>query len=163
MQQDNCAGVLSQTLTSSPCIKQILSARIRTPYHNDVVMVGHSSIHLREFMPTGDLSNVIAQLELGTQILSAKVISAEARVVPVSDPVLDNGRDEIQFSIKGEPCDPSQPPQIVVLSTALSELVFVYAKILPNGTSQFVHARRHLLGGRQWPRKYGKHLAVDSE
>lgn len=163
MQGDKHAGVLSQTLASSPCIKQILSARIRTPHHNDVVMVGYSTIHLREFMSTGDLSNVIAHLELGAQILSAKVISAEERVISVSDPILDNGRDEVQFLIKGEPCGNSQPPQVVVLSTVLSELVFVYARNLPNGSTQFVHARRHIMGGKHWPRKYGKHLAIDSE
>ena len=126
-------------------------------------MVGHSSIHLREFMPTINLSNVIAQLDLGTQILSAKVISAESRVVKVDNPKLINGSEETRFYINGELWDASQPPQIVVLSTASSELVFVYAKILSNGFSQFVHARRHILGGRHWPRKYGKHLAVDSE
>lgn len=143
-------------------MRQVLSARIRTPYHNDVVMVGHSSLHLREFMPSMDLSNVIAHLDLGTQILSAKVISAEARVVKVADPALLEGREETQFFLQGEPWDASQPPQIVVLSTASSELVFVYAKVLSNGSSQFVHARRHILGGRHWPRKYGKHLAIDS-
>lgn len=163
MQTDTHAGILSQTLTSSPCIKQVLAARVRTPYHNDVVMVGYSSIHLREFMATGDLSNVIAHLELDTQILSAKVISAEARVTSVADPELESGRDEIRFFVKGQPCEDTQPPQLVVLSTALSDLVFVYARILSNGSTQFVHARRHIMGGRHWPRTYGKQLAVDSE
>lgn len=114
-------------------------------------------------MPSMDLSNVIAHLDLGTQILSAKVISAEARVVKVADPALLEGREETQFFLQREPWDASQPPQIVVLSTASSELVFVYAKVLSNGSSQFVHARRHILGGRHWPRKYGKHLAIDSQ
>lgn len=163
MQQDDYAGVLSQTLTSSACITQILPARVRTAYHNDVVMVGHSSIHLREFMPNGILSNVIAHLELGTQILSANVVSADAREVEVLHPLLNLGSTEIQFSINGEPYDPTQPPQIVVLATALSELVFVYARILANGSSQFVYARRHILQFGSWPRKYGRHLAVDSQ
>lgn len=163
MQQNNCAGVLSQTLTSSPCITHILPARVRTARHNDVVMVGHSSIHLRELMPNGILSNSLAHLELGTQILSANVISADAREVAVLDPVLGYGRGEIHFSIEGEPCDPAHPPQIVVLATALSDLVFAYARILTDGSSQFVYARRYVLQLKHWPRKYGRHLAVDSQ
>ncbi|KAK5316870.1 hypothetical protein LTR70_006117 [Exophiala xenobiotica] len=164
MEQDNAAGVLSQTLASSPCIKSILPARIRSPLLNDVVLVGHSSIHLREFMQTGALSNIIADLELGVQVLSAKVISAEEYVLPTEDAILENGRDEIRYKVRGQPCDDSQPPQIVVLSTALGELVYVYAKTLLNGNVQFVHARRHVLGGDyHWPRKYGKQLAVDPQ
>lgn len=96
-------------------------------------------------------------------MLSARVISAEAHEVSVPDPSLLHGTSEIQFSIKGEPCDATEPPQIVILSTELSELVFVYARILVNGSSQFVHARRPILSGRHWPRKFGRHLAVDSE
>lgn len=164
MGEDNTAGVLSQTLASSPCIKSILPARIRSPLLNDVVLVGHSSIHLREFMQTGALSNAIADLELGVQILSAKVISAEEYVLSTEDAILENGRDEIRYKIRGQPCDDSQPPQIVALSTALGELVYVYAKTLLGGNVQFVHARRQILGhGYQWPRKYGKQLAVDPQ
>lgn len=163
MQQNNHAGVLSQTLASSPCITQILPARVRDVHHNDVVMVGHSSIQLREFRSNGSLSNVIARLELGTQILSANVISADAHEDEGVHPVLHYGVAKIHFSINGEPYDPTQPPQIVVLATALSELVFAYAKNLSNGTSQFVYARRFVLHIRNWPRKYGRHLAVDSK
>ncbi|KAK5943981.1 hypothetical protein PMZ80_003262 [Knufia obscura] len=164
MDQDSTAGVLSQTLASSPCIKSILPARIRSPLLNDVVLVGHSSIHLREFMQSTALSNIIADLELGVQILSAKVISAEEYVLSTEDAILENGRDEIRYKIRGQPCDDSQPPQIVVLSTALGELVYVYAKTLLNGSVQFVHARRQILGdGYHWPRKYGKQLVVDPQ
>lgn len=161
MQQNNHAGVLSQTLASSPCITQILPARVRDVHHNDVVMVGHSSIQLREFRSNGSLSNVIARLELGTQILSANVVSADAHENEGVHPALHYGVAKIHFSIDGEPYDPTQPPQIVVLATALSELVFAYAKNLSNGTSQFVYARRFVLHIRNWPRKYGRHLAVD--
>ena len=156
-------GVLSQTLASSPCIKTVLSARIRSPASNDVVFVGHSSIHLREFTQEGHLTNVITELELGVQILAAKVVSAEEHVLSTEDAILENGRDEVRYKIRGQPCDDSQPPQIVVLSVASSELVFVYARTLPNGTVQFVYAKRHILGSVHWPRKYGKHLAVDTE
>lgn len=163
MEKHNYTGVLSQTLTSSPCITHILPARVRTAHHNDVVLVGHSSVHLRELMPNGILSNAIAHLELSTQILSANVVSADAREVQVFDPVLLEGKGEIQFSIDGEPCDPTQPPQIVVLATAMSELVFIYARFLANGSTQFVYARRYVLHLKHWPRKYGRHLAVDSQ
>ncbi|KAK6377080.1 hypothetical protein LTR64_000459 [Lithohypha guttulata] len=164
-QREVHGGILSQTLASSPCIKAILSARIRSPSLNDVVLVGHSSIHLREFTQTGQLTNVITGLELGVQILSAKVISAEAHVLSTEDAILENGRDEVRFEIRGQPCEETQPPQIVVLSIASGELVFVYAKNLPNGSSQFVYARRHVLQaeGIHWPRKCGRHLAIDTK
>lgn len=163
MQADNHAGVLSQTLASSPCIKAILAARIRSPLSNDVVFVGHSSIHLREFTQDGRLTNIITGLEFNVQILAAKVVSAEALVLPLQDAILENGKDEVRYKIRGELCDDSQPPQILVLSIASGELLFVYARNLPNGTAQFVYAKRYIIGGRLWPRKYGKHLAIDME
>lgn len=163
--QHRHGGILSQTLASSPCIKAILSARIRSPSLNDVVLVGHSSVHLREFTPSGQLTNIITGLELGVQILSAKVISAEAHVLPTEDAILEHGRDEVQFEIKGQPCEDDRPPQIVVLSIASGELVFLYAKNLSNGSAQFVYAKRHVLhsSGPHWPRKCGKHLAIDTK
>lgn len=155
-------GVLSQTLASSPCIKTILPAKIRSALHNDIVLVGHSSIHLREFLPIGQLSNVIASLEFGAQILAATVISAEEYTISIEDAILANGRDEVRYRIRGEAVDDSQPPQIVVLSIASGELVYVYAKDLPTDTTRFVYARRYIMGGFHWPSKYGKHLAIDS-
>lgn len=165
MQRDSQQGILSQTLASSPCIKAILSARIRSPSLNDVVLVGHSSVHLREFTQSGQLTNVVTGLEIGVQILSAKVISAEAYVLSTEDAILENGRDEVQFKIRGQPCEEDQPPQIVVLSIASGELVFLYAKNLPNGSAQFVYAKRHVLhtSGLHWPRKCGRHLAIDTK
>ena len=106
---------------------------------------------------------MIADLEVGVQVLSAKVISAEEYTISIEDAILDNGRDEVRYRIRGQTCDDTQPPQIVVLSIASSELVFVYAKNLPNGTTRFVYAKRHILGGMHWPAKYGKHLAIDSK
>lgn len=154
-------GVLSQTLASGPCIKAILPARIRTQISNDVVMVGYSSIHLREFTQSGQLTNVVAELELGVQILAAKVISAESYFLSFPDAILENGRDEVRFKIRGEPCEDDQPPQIVVLSVASSELVFLYARNLPNGEVQFIQARRSILGGLPLPVPFGKQLAID--
>lgn len=154
-------GILSQTLAPGPCIKAILSARIRNPAANDVVMVGYSSVHLREFTQSGQLTNVIGELELGVQILAAKVVSAEAYLLPLPDALLENGKDEVHFKIRGQPCNEIDPPQIVVLSVASSEFIFLYAKNLPNGEVQFIHARRSILGNLPLPRAYGKHLAID--
>jgi len=156
-------GVLSQTLASSPCIKTILPAKVRSALYNDIVLVGHSSIHLREFLSIGQLSNVIASLELGVQILAAKVISAEAHTIPIEDAILANGRDEVRYKLRGQDYDDTLPPQIIVLSIASSELVFAYAKNLPTGTARFVYAKRHIMGNMHWPSKYGKNLAIDSE
>ena len=161
--QDSSPGVLSQTLNTSPSIKWVLPARIRSPLLNDIVFVGQCSIHLREFSSNGQLTEPVATLELGEHILAARVISAKAHTVALPDAILESGRDEVRFTIDGEPCDDSQPPQIVVLSTTASELVYLYAHVLPSGGSRFVYARKRLLGGISLPEKYAKHLAIDPE
>ena len=163
MRSSNLRGLLSQTLASSPVIRTVLPARVRSPLLNDVVFVGHSSIHLREFTQTGCLSNVIADLEIGTQILSAKVVSAEEHILSTEDAILENGRDETRYKIRDEPCPDDQPAQIVVLSLTTGDLVFVYAKTSANGQVNFIHARRQILPTKSLQKKYGRLLAVDSE
>lgn len=163
MSNDRHGGLLSQTLASSPCIKFILPARIRSALHNDVLMVGHSAIYLQEFLPISQLSNSIATWELGVQILAAKVISAQEIVVTVEDEILSEGKDEVHFKIKGEPVDEAEPPQIVVLSIATGELIYLYARQVIDGSTHFIHARRHILRPSIWPDRYGKHLAIDPE
>lgn len=156
---DGSAGILSQTLASSPYTNSVFPAKIRTAANNDVVFVGHSSIHLRELTELAQLTKVLAHLELGVRILAAEVISAESEVITQEDAIF--AQDVVKYTINGDQCPSDQPPQIVVLSIATGELIFLYARTLLNGHTNFVYARRKIHRGIPWASKYGKHLAVD--
>ncbi|KAK4916338.1 hypothetical protein LTR66_017025, partial [Elasticomyces elasticus] len=154
-------GVLTQTLTSSPAVKTILPAKIRSPSLNDVVFVGHTAIHLHQFFPNAHVSSKIASLELGTQILAAKVVSAEAQTVSVEDIILGMEKDEVRYKIGEDYVEDGNPPQILVLSLATGELAFVYAKTSPDHSSHFVYAKRKIAGFGLAQRSYGKHMVID--
>lgn len=157
-------GILSLTLSPSPVIRWILPARIRSRRHNDVVFVGSTYVHLLEFFDTGRLSETIAKLDFGTQILGAKVISAKHEVIPMMSAILDQEWDEERFLIRGMPIDDDQPPQILVLATALNELIYIYAKTShDNNSARLVFAKRSLLEDSDISEKYLRHMAIDLE
>jgi len=157
------SGIISRTLSPSPTVRWILSARIRSTSKNDVVFVGENFIQLREFLGNGQLADATAKLDFGARILSAKVISAQLEIIPFLHQVLKQERDELRYIIKGKPVNGSQPPQILVLATTSNEVVYVYAKESPAGNIKFVYAKRRLLGGVSMAESYGKNMAVDSE
>lgn len=157
-------GLLSQTLAPSPVVRWILPARIRSRRHRDIVFVGNTYIQLREFLPTGTLTDVTAKLDLRTHILSAKVISAKVEKVPTLDAVLAQEVDEERFIIKGKPCSNEQPPQILVLGTANNELIYVYAKTIGgSNAAEFIYAKRALLLGVSMSPRFTRHIAIDPE
>lgn len=156
-------GILSQTLAPSPHVRWILPARIRSRQYHDVVFVGESCIQLREFLPSGQLADATAKLNIGAQIMAAKVISAKSEKVPIVDAVLDQEWDEDRFLINGKVCSDDQPPQLVVLCTAAGELVYVYAKFAIDTGVRLVFAKRTILHGVSMFSKYGKHMAIDQE
>jgi hypothetical protein len=127
-----------------------------------VIFVGATFVQLHEFLDTGQLVNTTAKLDFGTQITDAKVISAEIKVVPVVDAILKQERDQEWYSIRGEPVNHKQPPQILVLVTLDNDLIYVYAREDPNGDVRFVFAKRSLLRGVGLPSSQCRYLAVDS-
>ena len=154
-------GVLSQSLHPSPTIRLILPARIRSKAQNDVVFVGENFIQLREFLPTGQLADVTAKVDLGTQILSAKVISSKTQLESSVDQIIKqeldddydvNGSDQITF-----------PPQLLIVSTIACSVVFLFAKNRAPGVVEFVFAKRKLLSDAAMEEQYAKHIAVDHE
>jgi hypothetical protein len=158
-------GILSRTITSSQAVRWILPARIRSPLKNDVVFVGETSIQLKEFITTGPthLADVTAKLELQTEILAANVISAKLEPIPVLEATINQSGDEERFAINGEPIQDDHPAQILVLSTASSHLIFVYAHEQLDGSCHFVYAKREVVGGHRPALKLGRSLAVDPE
>lgn len=155
-------GILSQSLHPSPTIRLILPARIRCKAQNDVVFVSENFIQLREFLPTGQLADITAKVDLGSQILSAKVISSKAYAESLVDQIIkqeldddyENGNDSDQIAF---------PPQLLVVSTVACNIVFLFAKNRGPGVVEFVFAKRKLLADASAEGQYARHLAVDHE
>ena len=150
------AGFLSQTLHTSSTIRYILPARIRSKRQNDVVFVGESSIQLREFLPSGQLADVSAKVDLGAQILAARVISTWTEPLPFVEQVIkqeceDDAESDCQIL----------PSELLVISMASSELIFLYARDTVVGTARFIYAKRKLPADVALPERFGKHLTVD--
>ena len=154
-------GLLSQTLSTSPTIRWILPAKVRSQIHNDVIFVGDNFIQLREFHDNCQLADVTAKLDLGSKVLDAKVISLESEIIPVDEQILLQRQDEEHFIIEGEPIEDTLPPQLLVVSLTTGYILYLYARQRFNGDVQFVYAKRMLLTDVPLPRRYGQQIAVD--
>jgi len=162
MQVPEVVGILSQSLHPSPTIRLILPARIRCKAQNDVVFVGEDFIQLREFLPTGQLADVTAKVDLGSQILSAKVISSQIHAESLVDQIIKQELDEDYCGINGSD-QVTLPPQLLVVSTVACNIVFLFAKNRAPGVVEFVFAKRKLLADAPVEGQYAKHVAVDHE
>jgi hypothetical protein len=165
MAQRGAIGLLSQTLSPSPTVRWILPARIRSKSQNDVVFVGENFVQLREALPSGYLSDVTAKLALGAGILAAKVISAKLELVPIVEQILNQTREgeRERYTIKGREIDEETPPQIVLLTLATNDLVFLFAKDFAMGKTRFVYAKKPFLQNVSLAERFGAYIAVDPE
>lgn len=158
-------GLLSQTLSPSSTIRWILPARIRSKLQNDVVFVGENFVQIREALPNGYLSDVNAQLSLGAAILAAKVISAKLELVPIVEQILNQTREgeRERYTIRGSEIGEDTPPQIVLLTLATNDIVFLLAKDTAFGKTRFLYAKKHFLRNVSLSEKHGALIAVDPE
>ena len=158
-------GLLSRTLSSSETTKWILPARIRSPAKDDLIFISDTSIQLREFVTQSQahLSDITGKLDFQTQILAAKVVSAHREPLPVLEATLKQTVEDSRFVLRGKPVPEDEPPQLLALSTASSEIIIVYAKDLYDGSVSFRYARRPLLGGVDLPCRFCRQMAVDPE
>lgn len=158
-------GILSKTLSSSPCVRWILPARIRSPLKNDLAFVGDTSVQLRGFISKGDphLAEATCKLDLDVTILAATVISSEIETVPTLDQTIHQTVEDEKFTINGRPVSADEPPQVLVLSTSSCELFFLYVQEAHDGSLRFVYAKRPLLSGTDLGQQLGIHLARDPE
>lgn len=158
-------GLLSQTLSPSSTIRWILPARIRSKLQNDVVFVGENFVQIREALPNGYLSDVNAQLSLGAAILAAKVISAKLELVPIVEQILNQTREgeRERYTIRGSEIGEDTPPQIVLLTLATNDIVFLFAKDTAFGKTRFLYAKKHFLRNVSLSEKHGALIAVDPE
>jgi hypothetical protein len=164
VQVPEVVGILSQSLHPSPTIRLIVPARIRSKTQNDVVFVGENFIQLREFLPTGQLADVTAKVDLGSQILSAKAISSKAwtQADPYIDEIIKQELDDDYYEVNSAEQE-AFPPQLLVVSTVACSIVFLFAKNRGPGVVEFVCAKRKLLADTPVEAEYAKHVAVDHE
>lgn len=158
-------GLLSRTLSSSPCTRWIIPARIRSPSKNDLAFVGETSVHLREFISKGEphLAEATCKLDLRVTILAADVISSKIESVPSLEQTLQQTVEDEKFTVNGRPVSEHEPPQVLVLSTAACELIFLYVHQEYDGSNRFVYAKRSLLAGVDLEQQLGIHLVRDPE
>ena len=159
--QKRPTGILSQTLAPSPTIRWILPARIRSPLHNDVVFVGETFLQLREFHYDGPLADVTAKYNVGSQILAADVLSADKEAIPVLEQVLEQKHETERFLINGKPVANDVPPQILVITIATGQVLFLYAKTPYQGDTHFFPAKLTMPREVASSQSFGRQVAVD--
>lgn len=147
-------GLLSQTLVSSPIIQLILPARLRSKHQNDVVFVGERHIQIKEALSGIHLEDVNSESDFDAYIMAAKVINvstelpweAQMKLAASKAAVTDPGsRQEL-------------PPQIMVLSLASRELVFLY---FSSTSGHFIHHHRPLPNDVSTFERFGRNIAVE--
>jgi hypothetical protein len=158
-------GIISKTLSSSPCVRWILPARIRSPLKNDLALIGDTSIELREFISHDKphLAEATCKLDLSVNILAATVISSTIETVSTLEQTLHQTVEDEKFTINGHLVGEDEPAQILVLSTSSCELYFLYVHQAYDGSNRFIYAKRPLLVGTNLSQQLGVHLAKDPE
>ena len=158
-------GLLSRTLSSSPIIKWILPARIRSPSKHDVLFIGDNSVHLREFVYGGEprLAEPLCSITFEAEVMAADIVSATISIADTEELIVRQSVESEHFSNNGRPVEEGEPAQILLLSTTKSELIFVYAREDFDGTVRFIHATRPIYGGIGSPERPGRFLAHDPE
>ncbi|RMZ40289.1 hypothetical protein AFCA_003897 [Aspergillus flavus] len=146
-------GLLSRTLIPSPIIQWILPARLRSEHQNDVVFIGERSLQIKEAVSGFHLEDVTSKSDFDSNIMAAKVINvgtelpweAQMKLGASAAPV----NSEPQIGL---------PPQILLLSLASRELVFLYYSM---SSDQFIHHHRPLPSDVSTFERFGRNIAVE--
>ncbi|EAW08328.1 protein thtA [Aspergillus clavatus NRRL 1] len=148
-------GLLSQTLVSSPIIQWVLPARLRSKYQNDVVFVGERHIQIKEALSGVHLEDVNSKSDFDAYIMAAKVINVSTELPWEAQMKLAAHNATAPTNL-----DPRQelPPQILVLSLASRELVFIYYSTT---SGQFIHHHRPLPNDVSTFERFGRNIAVE--
>lgn len=146
-------GLLTHTFVSSPIIQWILPARLRSKYQNDVVFVGERCLQIKEAISGTHLEEVTTKSDFDAYIMAAKVINVSTELPW-----------EVQMKAASSTADASLdarhelPPQIMVLSLASKELVFLcYSR----AAGQFIHYHRPLPSDVSTFERFGRNIAVE--
>ena len=154
-------GLLSTTQMHSPVVKQILPARIRGSLFNDLLFIGEDIVHITEIQPTGSIQYIGNKTGFGSRIRVAAVIGKRLEDHEDTHPPF-NGDSMSTSSEDRAPNVTELPPQILVLSLASGELLFLFARYnCELGTLSFVQSHVPMPLGRLPLLQPGRYLAVD--
>lgn len=146
-------GIFTQTVLPSPVIQWILSARLRSKHHNDVVFVGQQRIQIKEAALGGYLEFVTEKTDFGGTIVQAKALNVSTQL-PWESQLRSDG------IAGGKGVDPELlddlPAQILVVTLDLKQILFLCCS-----HNTFITFRRPLPVNVSLPEKFGRHVAVD--
>jgi len=154
-------GLLSLTQTHSTVAKQLLPARIRDSAFNDLLVIGEDVVYIAEIQPNGFLKYVAKKKAFGSRIRAAVVIGKRLEdrddtYQPYNGDSMSTSSEDVSLNIT------ELPPQILVLSLASGELLFLFARYNRElGTLGFVQSHVQTPLGRLPMLQPGRHLAVD--
>ncbi|KAL2826812.1 mono-functional DNA-alkylating methyl methanesulfonate N-term-domain-containing protein [Aspergillus cavernicola] len=146
-------GLLTHTLVSSPIIQWILPAHLRSKDQNDVVFVGERSLQIKEAILGTHLEEVTSKSDFDAYIMAAKVINISTELPWEAQMRLGSSSTDATSELQKD-----LPPQIMVLSLASKELVFLYYS---NIAGQFIHYHRPLPSDVSTFERFGRNIAVE--
>jgi hypothetical protein len=146
------AGLLTRTIAQSPVIRWILHARIRRKQYNDVVFVGDHFIQVKQVRNHGNLELVATKNDFDARIRAARTFSNVTE------------SDDDDFLVKTEDedrRDERTPPQCIVLTTDMNDLLFIHLADAGNGDYRFVQQSCPMPTFNRTLFQPGEHLAID--
>ncbi|KAL4871608.1 hypothetical protein BDV12DRAFT_164059 [Aspergillus spectabilis] len=146
-------GLLTHTLVSSPIIQWILPARLRSNLQNDVVFVGERSLQIKEAIAGTHLEEVTSKSDFDAFIMAAKMINVSKELPWEAQ--MKIGSSNADAATKSQK---DLPPQIMVLSLASKELVFLYYS---STAGRFIHYHRPLPSDVSTFERFGRNIAVE--
>ncbi|KAF5860733.1 hypothetical protein ETB97_001174 [Aspergillus alliaceus] len=146
-------GILSHTLMPSPIIQWILPARLRSGHQNDVVFVGERSLQIKEAVSGIHLEDVTSKSDFDSNIMAAKVINVGTELPWEAQMKMGT----TSTAVDSEP-QIDLPPQILLLSLASRELVFLYYS---TSNDRFIHHHRPLPNDVSTFERFGRNIAVE--
>ncbi|KAL5339318.1 mono-functional DNA-alkylating methyl methanesulfonate N-term-domain-containing protein [Aspergillus crustosus] len=146
-------GLLTHTLVSSPIFQWILPARLRSNLQNDVVFVGERSLQIREAIAGTHLEEVTSKSDFDAFIMAAKVINVSTELPWEAQMKMGSSNADATTKTQKD-----LPPQVMVLSLASKELVFIYYS---STASQFIHYHRPLPSDVSTFERFGRNIAVE--
>ncbi|KAL4929473.1 protein thtA [Aspergillus undulatus] len=145
-------GLLTHTLVPSPIVQWILPARLRSKIQNDVVFVGERNLQIKEAIAGTHLEDVTSKSDFDASIMAAKVINISTELPWEAQMRIGSGAADVASELQ------NPPPQIMVLSLASKDLVFLYYS---SNAGQFVHYHRPLPSDVSTFERFGRNIAVE--
>ncbi|KAL2887114.1 thermotolerance protein [Ceratocystis lukuohia] len=155
-------GMLSRTVISTPVIRTIVPARIRSPAHNDIVLIGDRFIRVCELRKDDQLYEIARKTDFEPRIVQCHVIGYNYE--PETMATHDTGDSELPICaiLDENAADRGDLPlQILVLLLETHEYVFIFMGSR-DGKPEFVCS--HSAGPRnEMMQDSGLHFSIDPE